>query len=136
MHLSAVYRCWVSNICICTLPLPLYISVDVFPADFDPGQLDVQLSSKLVVLQHMLNEIVRSKKKIVVVSNYVETLDIIHKLCNNYNWTVVRLDGKHYILHIPGVRMNPLLLFACSTRSACSVFLLSPLCYCICLLLM
>ena len=72
-------------------------TVDLFPAGYDPdkGRLKPELSGKLTVLDCLL-AVVKSTTtdKIVLVSNYTQTLDMFEKLCHLRNYGYVRLDGS------------------------------------------
>ena len=54
-----------------------------------------ELSGKMLLIMRML-WILRSKTtdRIVIVSNYTQTLDVLVQLCRNYQYPHVRLDGK------------------------------------------
>jgi len=66
-----------------------------FPANFDPRRLQTEFSGKLCVLDCIL-ALIRSSSndKIVLISNYTQTLDLFEKLCRNRNYPCVRLDGS------------------------------------------
>ncbi|GAA5933819.1 uncharacterized protein JCM15063_000477 [Sporobolomyces koalae] len=65
----------------------------LFPTDVDPCSLS--LSAKLSALALMLRDLrTRTDEKIVVVSNFTSTLDIIEKYCKRSKYPFCRLDGK------------------------------------------
>ncbi|GAA5928218.1 hypothetical protein JCM3775_000545 [Rhodotorula graminis] len=67
--------------------------LNVLPMDADPA--DFHLSGKLSVLGTMLAELRnRSEEKIVIVSNYTTTLDLIETHCKRKKYPYCRLDGK------------------------------------------
>lgn len=52
-------------------------------------------SGKFLFLEQLLNEIKSStEEKVVVVSNYTKTLDLIESLCHSKGYSFVRLDGS------------------------------------------
>ncbi len=69
-----------------------------FPDIDDNGQeIDVRpdLSGKLNVLDSLLSNCRSSSKdRVVVVSNFTQTLDVIERLCGVRGWKFFRLDGK------------------------------------------
>ncbi|TLD18338.1 helicase swr1 [Venturia nashicola] len=83
------------------LPSDLPGSEDFFPEDYVPKDArgrdrDVKswYSGKMVVLDRMLARIrADTNDKIVLISNYTQTLDIFDKLCRSRNYGVLRLDG-------------------------------------------
>ncbi|KAK3751794.1 hypothetical protein QZH41_013249, partial [Actinostola sp. cb2023] len=68
--------------------------LSVFPQGFDKQGLNLEMSGKLETLSKMLGEIFKSNERVVVVSNYTQTLDIIQRLCQVREYTFVRLDGS------------------------------------------
>lgn len=58
-------------------------------------RVDPELSGKMLVLYRMMSTMRASKsgERIVIVSNYTTTLDLIQTLCNQSNWPTLRLDG-------------------------------------------
>lgn len=83
------------------LPEDLPGCEDCFPADFVPKDLrgrdrDVKpwYSGKMQVLARMLARIRQdTNDKIVLISNYTQTLDVFEKLCRNNSYGCLRLDG-------------------------------------------
>ncbi|KAK2725331.1 hypothetical protein QYM36_001696, partial [Artemia franciscana] len=57
-------------------------------------QLVPELSGKLCVLDCLLAMIKRTGDKVVLVSNYTQTLDLFQRLCSLRNYQYVRLDGS------------------------------------------
>ncbi len=71
-------------------------ALQVYPADYDPKKrLQPGLSGKLSVLDCLL-AFVKSQTtdKVVLVSNYTQTLDLFERLCSFRNYCYVRLDGS------------------------------------------
>lgn len=72
-------------------------ALDHFPAGHDPerGRLKPELSGKLTVLDCLLAVVKStSSDKVVLVSNYTQTLDMFEKLCMLRHYGYVRLDGS------------------------------------------
>ncbi|GAA5943700.1 DNA-dependent ATPase RAD54 [Sporobolomyces koalae] len=70
----------------------------VFPEGYDPkdrrAKIDPTLSGKLAVLDRFLHKIkTESNDKIVLISNFTQTLDIFEKLCHLRRYGSLRLDG-------------------------------------------
>ncbi|KAJ9098072.1 DNA repair protein rhp54, partial [Naganishia adeliensis] len=72
----------------------------VLPVDFQYGKggssryVDCSLSGKFVVLERFLDYINRhTNDKIVLISNYTQTLDLFERLCRNKKYGCLRLDG-------------------------------------------
>jgi DNA repair and recombination RAD54-like protein len=58
-------------------------------------QPNVSDSGKLIVLERMLHKIKSTTKdKIVLISNYTQTLDLFENLCGGRGWGCLRLDGS------------------------------------------
>ncbi|UZJ56679.1 hypothetical protein CBS101457_005999 [Exobasidium rhododendri] len=68
-----------------------------FPANYRPGDhrnLYLELSGKMMVLERFLKTIRKtSSDKVVLISNYTQTLDIFDKMCRTNKWGNFRLDG-------------------------------------------
>ncbi|ORY25993.1 hypothetical protein LY90DRAFT_427337, partial [Neocallimastix californiae] len=92
---------------LCNTPLLVYrksleASDDPFYQDLDDYFKDDRLkvftpeiSGKFVVLIKLLREIhSQTHEKVVLISNYTQTLDIYEEMCKIYNYTYIRLDGK------------------------------------------
>ena len=57
--------------------------------------VDTTLSGKMLVLERMLDRIRReTNDKIVLISNFTQTLDLFENLCRSRNYGCIRLDGK------------------------------------------
>lgn len=57
-------------------------------------RLDPELSGKMCVLSRMLQTLRLGPERIVIVSNYTQTLDLIQALCEQASYPVLRLDGS------------------------------------------
>lgn len=59
------------------------------------GYLDPEQSGKMAVLFRMMQamRVVNKQERIVIVSNYTSTLDLIETMCKQNNWPALRLDG-------------------------------------------
>ncbi|XP_043941837.1 DNA repair and recombination protein RAD54-like [Protopterus annectens] len=69
-------------------------AIDLFPEGYSTKSVEPQLSGKMLVLDYIL-AMTRSTSndKVVLVSNYTQTLDLFEKLCRNRRYLYVRLDG-------------------------------------------
>ncbi|KAM5266402.1 DNA repair and recombination protein RAD54-like isoform 1-T1 [Hipposideros larvatus] len=69
-------------------------ALDIFPPGYSSKSLEPQLSGKMLVLDYILAVTrSRSSDKVVLVSNYTQTLDLFEKLCRARRYLYVRLDG-------------------------------------------
>ncbi|ORX56300.1 hypothetical protein DM01DRAFT_1285609 [Hesseltinella vesiculosa] len=81
------------------LPKELEGSEKVLPPSYrgvkDKGPVESSLSGKFMVLDRMLANIKReTDDKIVIVSNYTQTLDLFERFCQQKQYGVLRLDGS------------------------------------------
>ncbi|ELV12696.1 DNA repair and recombination protein RAD54-like protein [Tupaia chinensis] len=69
-------------------------ALNIFPPGYSSKALEPQLSGKMLVLDYIL-AVTRScsSDKVVLVSNYTQTLDLFEKLCRARRYLYVRLDG-------------------------------------------
>ncbi|KAJ7372135.1 DNA repair and recombination protein rad54b [Desmophyllum pertusum] len=65
-----------------------------FPESYKPDRFTTDHSGKLQVLSHILAQIHRIGERVVLISNYTQTLDLLQKLCENRSYDFLRLDGK------------------------------------------
>ena len=74
------------------------IFLDIYSPLYDPeksNKLRPELSGKLTVLDCLLAVVKSSSSdKVVLVSNYTQTLDMFENLCHLRNYGYVRLDGS------------------------------------------
>lgn len=83
------------------LPADIDGSEDCFPEDFVPKhkrgrdrEIKSWYSGKFMVLERMLARIrAETNDKIVLISNYTTTLDLIERMCMSRRYGVLRLDG-------------------------------------------
>lgn len=70
-------------------------AAELFPASYVHGrQLVPEMSGKFLVLDYILAMVkARTDDKVVLVSNYTQTLDLFEKLCRQRGYMYVRLDG-------------------------------------------
>ncbi|XP_052572765.1 DNA repair and recombination protein RAD54B isoform X1 [Peromyscus californicus insignis] len=68
----------------------------VLPAGYDPLQFSENESGKLQVLVQLLAAIheLRPTEKVVLVSNYRQTLNILEEVCKRHGYACSRLDGQ------------------------------------------
>jgi hypothetical protein len=71
----------------------LKLPKSVLPKGYAPGSLQGTFGSKMDFLALMLDELPKYQDKLVVVSNYTQTLDVIAALCNKKNVAFFQLDG-------------------------------------------
>ncbi|XP_045905127.1 DNA repair and recombination protein RAD54-like isoform X2 [Micropterus dolomieu] len=69
-------------------------ALDLFPAGYCTKAVEPQLSGKMLVLDYILAMTrTTTSDKVVLVSNYTQTLDLFEKLCRSRSYLYVRLDG-------------------------------------------
>ncbi|KAJ3384046.1 DNA-dependent ATPase protein rad54 [Lobulomyces angularis] len=72
-----------------------FVDMSIFPEDFDFSGFQSHYSGKMMLLESMLTKMRKeSKDKIVLISNYTQTLDLFQKMCRIRRWQCVRLDGS------------------------------------------
>ncbi|KAI9283803.1 P-loop containing nucleoside triphosphate hydrolase protein [Umbelopsis sp. AD052] len=69
--------------------------LDEFPENFDGRQINHKDSGKLYILVELLAKLRQhTSEKVVLVSNYTQTLDILEVMCDEHNYKYYRLDGS------------------------------------------
>ncbi|XP_069552143.1 DNA repair and recombination protein RAD54B isoform X2 [Brachyistius frenatus] len=69
--------------------------LDLFPESYSSGGFNTDDSGKLLVLSDLLTAIrqLSPSDRVIVVSNYTQTLDLLQDLCVHVGYTFCRLDG-------------------------------------------
>uniref|UniRef100_A0A3Q2PID2 RAD54 homolog B n=1 Tax=Fundulus heteroclitus TaxID=8078 RepID=A0A3Q2PID2_FUNHE len=83
--------------CITALKNSLYEGLaDLFPESFSPCRFSASDSGKLLVLSDLLSAIrqLSPSDRVVLVSNYTQTLDLLQELCVLAGYSYCRLDGQ------------------------------------------
>ncbi|XP_007488180.2 DNA repair and recombination protein RAD54B isoform X2 [Monodelphis domestica] len=96
--------------------------IDAYPADYNPNTFSETDSGKLQVLTKLLAAIreLSPSEKVVLVSNYTQTLNILQAVCTRHGYTCTRLDGQ-----TPVVQRQQIVDGFNSKHSSVFVFLLS-----------
>ena len=71
-------------------------ALSLFPEEFDPLMCQPEFSGKILALERLLRVVRQSstEDKVVVVSNYTKTLDLLEKMFNKSKYSFLRLDGS------------------------------------------
>ena len=105
---------------ICNSP-SLVIGDELFKGFVSEPNIAQTVSGKITVLLELLKEIHQIGEKVVIVSNYTKTLDIIQSHLQKLNFEYLRLDGS-----TPNKERDPLVArFNNSTSNSSFAFLLS-----------
>ncbi|XP_074539824.1 DNA repair and recombination protein RAD54B isoform X1 [Halichoeres trimaculatus] len=69
---------------------------ELFPESYSSGGFNIEDSGKLLVLSDLLSAVrqISPSDRVVIVSNYTKTLDLLQDLCTHMNYTFCRLDGQ------------------------------------------
>ncbi|XP_074125442.1 DNA repair and recombination protein RAD54B isoform X1 [Sminthopsis crassicaudata] len=96
--------------------------IDAYPTDYNPVTFSETDSGKLHVLTKLLAVIreLSPSEKVVLVSNYTQTLNILQEVCKRYGYNCSRLDGQ-----TPVVQRQQIVDGFNSKHSSDFVFLLS-----------
>ncbi|XP_028300731.1 DNA repair and recombination protein RAD54-like [Gouania willdenowi] len=99
-------------------------ALDLFPSGYCPKAVEPQLSGKMLVLDYLLAMTrTTTSDKVVLVSNYTQTLDLFEKLCRSRRYQYVRLDGtmsikkRAKIVERFNVQSNPEFIFMLSSKA-------------------
>ncbi|XP_072324135.1 DNA repair and recombination protein RAD54B isoform X2 [Scyliorhinus torazame] len=73
----------------------------IFPINYEPGAFTAKDSGKLQVLIDLLAgiHIHSSTERVVLISNYTQTLDILQEMCKSFAYSYTRLDGQTPVSH-------------------------------------
>jgi len=67
----------------------------LFPKEWNPKVFQPQFSSKLLFTDRLLNEIrTKTKDRVVIISNYTQTLDVLGIMCKSRGYEYFKLDGS------------------------------------------
>ncbi|NWU61455.1 RA54B protein, partial [Pterocles burchelli] len=96
--------------------------IDVFPQDYTSDTFTETDSGKLQVLVELLAAIreLNSSERVVLVSNYTQTLNVLQETCKRYGYSSTRLDG-----HTPVSQRQQIVDSFNSKYSPAFIFLLS-----------
>uniref|UniRef100_A0A3Q1FR95 RAD54 like n=1 Tax=Acanthochromis polyacanthus TaxID=80966 RepID=A0A3Q1FR95_9TELE len=82
-------------------------ALDLFPPGYCTKAVEPQLSGKMLVLDYILAMTrTTTSDKVVLVSNYTQTLDLFEKLCRSRRYLYVRLDGTMSYSKAGGCGLN------------------------------
>jgi len=74
---------------------PFYQDLNEYLEDDRVKVFTPEISGKFIVLLKLLESIhTQTNEKVVLISNYTQTLDIYEEMCKIKNYTFIRLDGK------------------------------------------
>ncbi|XP_060679653.1 DNA repair and recombination protein RAD54B [Hemiscyllium ocellatum] len=73
----------------------------IFPINYEPAAFTAKDSGKLQVLIDLLASIheQNSAERVVLVSNYTQTLDVLQEMCKCFGYSYTRLDGQTAVSH-------------------------------------
>ncbi|XP_029868141.1 DNA repair and recombination protein RAD54B isoform X3 [Aquila chrysaetos chrysaetos] len=99
--------------------------IDVFPQDYTSDTFSETDSGKLQVLVKLLAAIheLNSSERVVLVSNYTQTLNILQETCKRYGYSYTRLDGhtpvsqRQQIVDTFNSKFSPAFIFLLSSKA-------------------
>ncbi|XP_041268921.1 DNA repair and recombination protein RAD54B [Onychostruthus taczanowskii] len=99
--------------------------IDVFPQDYTSDTFCETDSGKLQVLVKLLAAIheLNSSERVVLVSNYTQTLNILQDICKHYGYSYTRLDGhtpvsqRQHIVDTFNSKFSPAFIFLLSSKA-------------------
>ncbi|XP_075271963.1 DNA repair and recombination protein RAD54B isoform X3 [Opisthocomus hoazin] len=99
--------------------------IDVFPHDYTSDAFSETDSGKLQVLVKLLAAIheLNSSERVVLVSNYTQTLNILQETCKRYGYSYTRLDGhtpvsqRQQIVDTFNSKFSPAFIFLLSSKA-------------------
>ncbi|KAM6283228.1 DNA repair and recombination protein RAD54B isoform 2-T2 [Porphyrio hochstetteri] len=99
--------------------------IDVFPQDYTLDTFSERDSGKLQVLVKLLAAIheLKTSERVVLVSNYTQTLNILQEICKHYGYSYTRLDGhtpvsqRQQIVDAFNSKFSPAFIFLLSSKA-------------------
>ncbi|XP_062358974.1 DNA repair and recombination protein RAD54B [Cinclus cinclus] len=99
--------------------------IDVFPQDYTSDTFSETDSGKLQVLVKLLAAIheLNSSERVVLVSNYTQTLNVLQDVCKHYGYSYARLDGqtpvsqRQHIVDTFNSKFSPAFIFLLSSKA-------------------
>ena len=72
-----------------------YFSLPLFPKKFSAGTLDPKFSGKMYLVMKLLKSVKElTDDKVVIVSNYTQTIDMISRTLTKFKFSNFKLDGR------------------------------------------
>ncbi|XP_023776533.1 DNA repair and recombination protein RAD54B isoform X3 [Cyanistes caeruleus] len=99
--------------------------IDIFPQDYASDTFSETDSGKLQVLVKLLAAIheLNSSERVVLVSNYTQTLNVLQDVCKHYGYSYTRLDGhtpvsqRQHIVDTFNSKFSPAFIFLLSSKA-------------------
>uniref|UniRef100_A0A915PWM0 DNA repair and recombination protein RAD54-like n=1 Tax=Setaria digitata TaxID=48799 RepID=A0A915PWM0_9BILA len=95
-HPSILYQSILAKLHTCKIEEKEFYTalLRLFPDSYSDFFLSIADSGKLSVFGELLGSFREQDERVVVVSNFTKTLDLLEELCRNLFYTVLRLDGS------------------------------------------